>query len=48
MARVASVAIAAHEVGHAIQHEKAYTPFKIRSAMFPAVSFASRTWLILL
>ena len=45
---VASVAIAAHEVGHAIQHEKAYTPFKIRSAMFPAVSFASRTWLILL
>ena len=45
---VASVAIAAHEVGHAIQHEKAYTPFKLRSAMFPAVAFASNAWLFLL
>ncbi len=45
---VASVAIAAHEVGHAIQHEKAYAPFRLRSAMFPAVAFASKSWLILL
>jgi Zn-dependent membrane protease YugP len=45
---VASVAIAAHEVGHAIQHEKAYAPFRLRSVMFPAVAFASRAWLILL
>ncbi len=45
---VASVAIAAHEVGHAIQHEKAYAPFRARSAMFPAVAFASKSWLILL
>lgn len=45
---VASVAIAAHEVGHAIQHEKAYAPFRLRSAMFPAVAFASKTWMILL
>jgi len=45
---VASVAIAAHEVGHAIQHEKAYTPFRLRSAMFPAVAFASKSWMILL
>jgi Zn-dependent membrane protease YugP len=45
---VASVAIAAHEVGHAIQHEKAYGPFKVRSAMFPAVAFASNAWLFLL
>ena len=45
---VASVAIAAHEVGHAIQHEKAYAPFRLRSAMFPAVAFASKTWIILL
>ena len=44
---VASVAIAAHEVGHAIQHEKAYGPFKVRSAMAPAVGFASSTWFIL-
>jgi len=45
---VASAAIAAHEVGHAIQHEKAYAPFRVRSAMFPAVAFASRSWLVLL
>ena len=45
---VASVAIAAHEVGHAIQHEKAYGPFRLRSAMFPAVAFASNAWIFLL
>jgi Zn-dependent membrane protease YugP len=45
---VASVAIAAHEVGHAIQHQKAYGPFKLRSAMAPAVGFASSAWIILL
>mgnify|MGYP001110270613 CR=1 FL=1 len=45
---VASAAIAAHEVGHAIQHQKAYTPFRLRSAMWPAVSLASNAWLILL
>ena len=45
---VASVAIAAHEVGHAIQHEKAYGPFKLRTAMFPAVAFASNAWLFIL
>ncbi len=45
---VASAAIAAHEVGHAIQHEKAYAPFRLRSAMFPAVTFASSTWIFLL
>ncbi|NTW72316.1 MAG: zinc metallopeptidase [Eubacteriaceae bacterium] len=38
---VASVGIAAHEVGHAIQHATAYTPLKIRNAIVPLVSFAS-------
>ena len=45
---VASAAIAAHEVGHAIQHEKAYAPFRLRSVMFPTVAFASNSWFILL
>jgi len=45
---VASVAIAAHEVGHAIQHQKAYAPFRLRSAMAPAVGFASSAWIFLL
>ncbi|HKY24210.1 MAG TPA: zinc metallopeptidase [Gaiella sp.] len=47
-ASVASTAIAAHEVGHAIQHAKAYAPFRARSAMWPVVSFASNAWFILL
>jgi Zn-dependent membrane protease YugP len=45
---VASTAIAAHEVGHAIQHEKAYAPFRLRSALWPAVAFASNAWMFLL
>ena len=47
-ASIASTAIAAHEVGHAIQHAKAYAPFRARSAMWPVVSFASNAWFILL
>jgi uncharacterized protein len=45
---VASTAISAHEVGHAIQHSKAYKPLEIRTALFPAVAFASNTWYLLL
>ena len=45
---VASTAIAAHEVGHALQHAKAYAPFRVRSALWPAVAFASNAWFFLL
>ncbi|MSO94602.1 MAG: zinc metallopeptidase [Thermoleophilia bacterium] len=45
---VASGAIAAHEVGHAIQHATAYSAFRARSAMFPVVNIASQAWLLLL
>ena len=45
---VASTAIAAHEVGHAIQHEKGYSMFKLRSSMFPVVALASNAWMFLL
>jgi len=45
---IASTAIAAHEVGHAIQHAKAYKPMELRSAIFPVVAFASSTWSLLL
>lgn len=45
---VASAAIAAHEVGHALQHAKGYSMFKVRSAMWPAVSFASKAWIFIL
>ena len=45
---VASVAIAAHEVGHALQHHAGYGFFRVRSAMWPAVAFASNAWFFLL
>jgi Zn-dependent membrane protease YugP len=40
---VASVGVAAHEAGHALQHAKGYLPLQVRSAMVPAVQFGS--WL---
>jgi hypothetical protein len=45
---VASTAVGAHEVGHAIQHAQSYAFFKFRSAMFPAVQFASNIWMLFL
>ncbi|HKL41617.1 MAG TPA: zinc metallopeptidase [Clostridia bacterium] len=40
---MSAVSVAAHEVGHAIQHAKAYAPLKFRSILAPAASFASRS-----
>jgi Zn-dependent membrane protease YugP len=45
---IASTAVGAHEVGHAIQHAQAYAFFRFRSALFPAVSFASNIWFLFL
>jgi Zn-dependent membrane protease YugP len=45
---VAAAAVAAHESGHALQHARGYTPLKLRTAMFPAVAFASSAWIWLL
>jgi uncharacterized protein len=36
-----SAAVAAHEVGHAVQHATAYAALKMRSAMVPAVNVAN-------
>jgi Zn-dependent membrane protease YugP len=38
---LAAIAVAAHEVGHAIQHHTAYTPLQIRHAILPVVNFGS-------
>jgi len=40
---MSAVSVAAHEVGHAIQHAKAYAPLKFRSALAPVASFASKS-----
>jgi uncharacterized protein len=39
---ISSVAIAAHEVGHAIQHAQGYVPVVIRGQMFPIVNIGSQ------
>ena len=44
----AAVAVAAHEVGHAVQHAEAYAWLGFRSAMVPVLSFTSRYMSILL
>ncbi|ARS37108.1 zinc metallopeptidase [Pontibacter actiniarum] len=46
----AAAAVAAHECGHAVQHARAYSFLKFRSAMVPALSIASRymQWIILI
>lgn len=38
---VAAIGVAAHEVGHAIQHSQGYTPIKIRSAIIPVSQIGS-------
>ena len=49
-ANVSAAAVAAHECGHALQHDQAYAPLKMRSALVPVVSFASSwmTWILLI
>ena len=46
---IAAAAVAAHECGHAVQHATAYGPLAMRSALVPAVSFASKwvQWILL-
>ncbi|GAB4164867.1 MAG: zinc metallopeptidase [Terrimicrobiaceae bacterium] len=39
---VAALGIAAHECGHAIQHQKAYAPLQWRMAIVPVTQFASQ------
>ena len=38
----ASIGVATHEVGHAIQHQVGYFPIKIRSAIIPLTNIGSR------
>lgn len=39
---VAALGVAAHECGHAQQHQVGYTPLSIRSALVPAANIGSR------
>lgn len=42
MNSIAAAAVAAHECGHAIQHQQAYVWLGFRSKMVPAVQFSSK------
>ena len=39
---IAAIGVAAHEVGHAIQHAKNYAPVKIRGALVPVLNLSSK------
>ena len=46
---VASIGVAAHETGHAIQHAKAYRPLVLRNAIAPTASIGSKlSWVIIM
>ncbi|MFP4458155.1 MAG: zinc metallopeptidase [Candidatus Zixiibacteriota bacterium] len=38
---IAAIGVAAHEVGHAIQHHNGYIPLKLRNTFVPVASFGS-------
>ena len=39
---VAAIGVAAHECGHAVQHDKGYGPLKFRSALVPVANIGSK------
>jgi Zn-dependent membrane protease YugP len=42
---IAAVGVAAHEAGHALQHQAAYGLFNARMALVPITQFASMAWM---
>ncbi len=48
-ASVAALAVAAHELGHALQDQEGYAPLKLRSALVPAVNIGSYLgWILIM
>lgn len=41
-ASIAAIGVAAHECGHAVQHQQDYAPLRIRSALVPAANIGSK------
>jgi len=44
-ASIAAVGVAAHEAGHALQHQNHYALFGLRMALVPVTQFASMLWM---
>lgn len=47
-ASVASVAVACHEAGHAVQAARGYLPWQIRKVMAPAIGLIQKGWFMVL
>jgi Zn-dependent membrane protease YugP len=46
---VAAISVAAHECGHAIQHQHGYVPLTMRTAIFPLANFGSKlAWVFII
>ncbi len=46
---VAAISVAAHECGHAMQHNEEYFPLKVRSSILPVANFGSKygLWIVI-
>lgn len=42
---IASIGVAAHEVGHAVQYNTNYLPIRLRAIFVPVAQFGSSTWI---
>jgi len=46
---IAAITVAAHECGHAIQHQHSYVPLTMRTAIFPLANFGSKlAWIFII
>lgn len=46
---ISAVAVAAHEVGHAIQHAEGYAPLRFRTAIFPVANIGTNlSWIFII
>jgi len=46
---ISAIAVAAHEVGHAIQHARGYAPLQFRTAIFPLANIGSMAaWIFIM
>lgn len=46
---VAAIGVAAHECGHAMQHNKGYAPISVRNALVPFANWGSRlSWVLII
>lgn len=44
---VSAVGVAAHEAGHALQHQASYAPLTLRMALVPATNFATKAFFLI-